>query len=65
MMVKRCDGCGEDLLARDACVITGERTDGWGGRSVPIENGQTFHWCANCARVAFAAVASANRERNA
>jgi hypothetical protein len=58
-----CDGC-TDVVSRAA--ITGSRTDGWSGAGLP--SGE-FHWCHECARVAFEAVkqvqaAAAKRRRH-
>ncbi len=50
-----CSSCGADVRLRP--TVTGDRTDGWsGGR--PLPDGE-FHWCVNCALLAFASLSAA------
>ena len=60
-----CDGCGSPLLRKGESmrsgykdlVVEGERVDGTRG-ALPLPQSD-FHWCSQCARIAFVAVEQA------
>lgn len=60
----RCDGCGDEVVAPTPLaegkklVVRGERVGSLSGGGLPLDAGRAFHWCLDCARVAFAALAN-------
>jgi len=59
-----CDGCGKRLSesAPPRVAISGKRTDGLGGASMP--DGE-FHWCSTCGSYAFRALAQRSEREDA
>jgi hypothetical protein len=51
-----CDGCGANVTRNPLPAVVGERADGWSGGELPDRR---FHWCRDCALIAFRAVKAA------
>lgn len=68
MHIKRCDGCHAEMgtqfrSGQKRTVIEGRRVDGMSGGYPLVDSDAEFHWCLDCALVAFKAVENAAASR--